>query len=413
MSYNRLSILEAVNQCSYNSNIKDYITNIIYELCTQSKSARYYKCNRVIGNSSETIIVIRYIINTKFVNRFYEIPILIYIPSIFPYAPPEIYLERTSKNIAINEKNRDIDAKTNRITTKEILNWNSYSTLPNVISEINISFNIAFPIYQITNHRNLSSNRSNSTDKAYSNTMINNMQINQNAQNFQNTQNANLISQNINLIYQQYNNQQQQNSNVNIGPIDNKNLNQYYNNFSPVNTNVNNQFSNISLNDKSNQCELAIKSILIEDIKKQVYKPISEEMRRLTREKEKLNNYKNVFINLIKRYKEYLIKRDDIIPYLESLIQHLDSNYFSIKGEVDSQMHTTISKKNCFEMVSVNNQNLLNFIAMEATIEDSLNIIKKGFERHIISFSECIRYIRIFSREIIKIKIAREKMLKY
>lgn len=389
MSYNRLSILEAVNQCSYNSNIKDYITNIICELCSQSKSARYYKCNRVIGNKSETIIVMRYIINTKFASRFYEIPILIYIPSIFPYAPPEIYLERTSKNVGVNDNNRDIDPKTNRITTKEIINWNSYSTLPNVLAEINASFNMAFPIYQITNNRDLPSNTSTSSDRAYSNTIINNQQINQNT----------LISQNINQLYQQYNNNQQQ----------------YRDNYNPnnmINTNINNQFNKISLNDKSNQYELAIKSSLIEDIKKQVYKSITEEMRRLAREREKLNNYKNVFQNLIKRYNEYLLKRDDILPYLDGLVNHLDSNYSAIKRDVDGQKNFTITKENCFSYVTINNHNLINFIAMEATIEDCLNIVKKGFERKIISFSDSVRYLRLFSREIMKIKDVRNKMLK-
>jgi hypothetical protein len=125
-----------------------------------------------------------------------------------------------------------------------------------------------------------------------------------------------------------------------------------------------------------------------------------------------MNNYKNVFHNLIKRYNEYLLKRDEILPYLDSLIKHIDSQYFVMRRQFDGQKNNSLTNENCFSLVAVNNQNLINFIAIEATIEDCLNIIKKGFERHIISFSECIRYIRVFSREIMKIKFARDKMFK-
>ena len=378
MSHNQVSIFEAVNQCSYNQNIKDYITNIILELCSNSKTAKYYKCSRALGNSGETIIVIRYMITTKFSNRIYEIPILIYIPSKFPYVPPEVYLERSSMNIGINEKNRDIDQKTNQIKTKEIHNWNSYSTLQNVIIEISTSFSNAFPIFQITNKSTRANNNTAITEQKQQN------------------------NQNSNNIYQQYNNQQmpsQVTNQINVNNVSNYS-----------NVNITNQFGNITLNENTNQYELAIKSILIEDIKKLIYKPLSDEVKRLKREAEILKNYKNVFVNLIKKYNDYLLRRKDIMPNLDSLISHLDSEYSTLKMQNDCNINNKITQENCFSFVTLNNQNLINFISIEATIEDCLNIIKKSFERKIINFSECVKYIRTFSREMMKIKTVKEKM---
>jgi hypothetical protein len=393
MSSNRLPILEAVNQCSYNANIKDYITNIIFVLCSQSKPSRYYKCNRVIGDKTETIIVIRFIINTKFMNNFYEIPILIYIPSAFPYAAPEIYIERTSKNIGVNENNRDIDPKTNRIKTKELLNWNSYSTLQNVITEINASFNSVFPIFQITNPNYQVGNN---TTTNTSNTNLSN------PKSVFNYEEQNQINQNLNQFYQQYQNQQQMQmqSGQNFFPQNQRIPNQ-----------MNNQFNNLYVNDNQAQYEATMKSILIEEIKKLIYKPVCEEIRKLSIEREKLTNYKSVFLNLVKRYNDYLMRRDEIIPYMHSLIKHLDSEYISIRTNYINAKNNSISKENCFSLVKINNQNLIQSIAMEATIEDCLNLLKKAFERNIINFTESIKYMRIFSREMMKIKTIREKLL--
>lgn len=383
MSSNRLAILEAVNQCSYNSNIKDYITNIILVLCNQSKLCRYFKCNRVNGNKSETLIVIRYIINAKFMNNFYEIPILIYFPNNFPYSAPEIYLERSSKNIGVNENNRDIDPKTNRIKTRELLNWNSYSTLQNVVTEINNSFNSVFPIYQITNPNFQVQNYNSNTGYNYGDQII--------------------INQNLNQVYQQYQNQQ---------PIQIQSGQIFSQQYQSNSIQMNNEFNQTYLNENQANYETCIKSILIDEIKKQIYRPVCEEVRKLSREREKLTNYKSVFLNLVKRYKDYLTRRDEIIPYLNNLLKQLDSEFTSMRTKIMEAKKNLITKENCFDLVNFNNQSFLNSIAMEATIEDSLIIIKKAFERRIINFTDCTKYIRIFSREIMKIKTAREKVLK-
>jgi hypothetical protein len=147
MSYNQLTIIDLVNQCSYNSNTRPYITNILIEM-TKNPSTKLFKIKRNIQNHEELIMMIRYNIPTLFKNKTYDIPILIYIPSTFPYDGPEFYVEK-AVNVEVNPNNTDIDISTSRIIIKSLRNWSISSNILNIIGEINSSFNTTFPIYQI------------------------------------------------------------------------------------------------------------------------------------------------------------------------------------------------------------------------------------------------------------------------
>jgi hypothetical protein len=63
------------------------------------------------------------------------------------------------------------------------------------------------------------------------------------------------------------------------------------------------------------------------------------------------------------------------------------------------------------EFIIVQNGDILNIICAEAVIEDLIGISKKAFEKGAINFNECVRFIRSITREAMKAKYFRQKIL--
>lgn len=243
----KYGIVETVLQCSYPFNMRDYIANVIIELTAASPSAKVLK----VSYKNENIVLVKYNAKTTFKNRIYEIPILIYMMKNMPYEAPEVYLERSS-DTGVNPKNIDIDQRTNRIMTKSLVNWTSYTNLSTVLTEITNSFNANFPIYKLTNTNMNNSGLSNTEQNYNMNTSgmynyqqpISSSYVPQNEYNY-NTMNKNNMT-NYNPSYQpeSYSNVYKNPSYSNVNTYSNPNTNKV----NPSPTSYSNFLNNLSTN---------------------------------------------------------------------------------------------------------------------------------------------------------------------
>ena len=145
-----INILDGVMQCDFVSTNKDHIISIMFDLF-MDKKCLIYICNRFNKKvrQNEKILLIRYIISVNLNGKEYDVPILIYLPRLFPSEAPEIYIERADE-IGVNPKSANVDKSCLKICVPNINNWNmSTSNLAQVLNEILIDFTNIFPVYRL------------------------------------------------------------------------------------------------------------------------------------------------------------------------------------------------------------------------------------------------------------------------
>lgn len=157
-----------------------------------------------------------------------------------------------------------------------------------------------------------------------------------------------------------------------------------------------------------------IKKALIEEIKMSCESKLKDEVKRLKSQEDKLNHYKQNFLNQIEKIKSNLSKNEENKNTMTLLKDELDSNLLSKRNFIENLGGRNLNKENCFNFVEVKNpeDNFIQLLSMEATIEDMYIIIKRGFEKGAINFNETMRFIRSLSKEAVKIKFMRDKISK-
>lgn len=140
---------------------------------------------------------------------------------------------------------------------------------------------------------------------------------------------------------------------------------------------------------------------------------LKEEIRRLKSQEDKLLNYKQVFLAQNEKLKNFLSKKDEHLNSMNVLQHEIDQDVISKKILIQKFSDQFMNQNNCFDFVCIKNpnNNFLQLLTMEATIEDMFIIIKRGFEKGNISFNETVKFIRNLSREAIKIKFIRDKTM--
>ena len=157
-----------------------------------------------------------------------------------------------------------------------------------------------------------------------------------------------------------------------------------------------------------------IKKALIQEIKISCESKLKEELKRLRSQEEKLNKYKQVFIAQIEKIKINLSKKTENEKTMSIINQELENDLSSKINLIEKLGEKNLNKENCFDFVDVKNpeENFIQILSMEATVEDMYIIVKRGFEKGAINFNDTIRFIRSLSKEAIKIKIIRDKIRK-
>jgi len=428
-------ILEDILQCSYPPNQRDYITGAIMELQGMSKSAQFFKVNRKVEYSSETIICSKFNISVTLKDKLYDIPIIIYLGKNFPIDPPEIYLERTSTELTVNPKNLDVDPKSLKIYVNSQKLWVAYkSKITSVINEIIYSFSMNFPIYkkstqqqQNTGYQQPSSfvppvqNTYQNSNPQYTNPNIYPGQgqypnIGQN-------QYTNVPQYPVKNPYQSGGQFQQGNFNYsgsgynpgtgqypyqcqNIGGVPSTNYqgvsNQQFIPYQQTNQQVLNQFLS----------EEEIKRNLIDELKNSLKPKIQEEMKSLNNFDEKFRKFKEEIYYQNENFSNFVEKKDDILIALKQQVNFIDEDIKTLSLLVSYEKGTELTPNNFDLFIRTSNRKLIEVVCVEATIEEFITLSKKLVEKGCIPLQDSIRFIRGISRELFKLKYFRDKLIR-
>lgn len=324
-----------------------------------------------------------------------------------------LFLSSTG-NSSENTTNNNTNSNTNSnyinligINPNPTVNSNNNSQSSNSNSSIGMNINISTSSYSNV-YNNISP--SNFMPASYSslceklskppakNTIYHNLYGGNNS-NISNNSNGNLIDTSI---YSNVFSNGNSNSNSN---------NSSYNNNLLFTDNLRASIPDLSIDDK--QVEEQIKKILIEEIKSaSLESKIKEELKRNKQTEDKLKNYKHQFNAQIEKYNKYFVKKDGMMAAFTDFMTKSDKEIKEIERNLAEMQDNMINQSNLETYIQSSNSTFIKILAVEATFEDLMGIIRKGFEKNAINFNETTKMIRAMTREAFKVKTYRDKLIK-
>ena len=368
-----LRIMNEVNQCDYDPNMKSLIINNIKEL--MNSPLRYSDVREYIRLwNRDKIIMVWFPMKIFLQQKPYQTPIQIYLPKNFPYVPPLIYLE-VSAGCGINNKNPNINVNTKEIKVNSMSYWNASTPMSNILTEIYNSFSKNFPIYRNTPN----------TINRPQNTFYN------------------VLNSGVNQLANQVSNQ-----GYNFNPGAN-----FYNN--PVNNNVIGQNSNVQIYNSNNNIyqndppeEQIKKIIIIHFIEKNLQK-IKEEKNKLSQQETRLKNYQNEFKIANDKIDNFMNNQGAIFNNCQNDINTLNNKIMELTQYNQSRQNEGLTKENFMNFIQISDTKTISLIAKEAFLEELLMFIKKAVEKNKIDFSDAVKVIRSNSRTLFETRYMREK----
>ena len=368
-----LRIMNEVNQCDYDPNMKSLIINNIKEL--MNSPLRYSDVREYIRQwNRDKIIMVWFPMKIFLQQKPYQTPIQIYLPKNFPYVPPLIYLE-VSAGCGINNKNPNININTKEIKVNSMSYWNASTPMSNILNEIFNSFSKNFPIYR---------NNPNTINRP------------------QNTF-YNVLNSGVNQLANQATNQ-----GYNFNPGAN-----FYNN--PVNNNVIGQNSNVQIYNSNNNIyqndppEEQIKKIIINHFIENNLQKIKEEKNKLSQQENKLKNYQNEFKIANDKIDNFMNNQGTIFNNCQNDINTLNNKIMELIQYNQSRQNEGLTKENFMNFIQISDTKTISLIAKEAFLEELLMFIKKAVEKNKIDFSDAVKAIRSNSRTLFETRYMREK----
>lgn len=368
-----LRIMNEVNQCDYDPNMKSLIINNIKEL--MNSPLRYSDVREYIRQwNRDKIIMVWFPMKIFLQQKPYQTPIQIYLPKNFPYVPPLIYLE-VSAGCGINNKNPNINVNTKEIKVNSMSYWNASTPMSNILTEIYNSFSKNFPIYRNTPN----------TINRPQNTFYN------------------VLNSGVNQLANQVSNQ-----GYNFNPGAN-----FYNN--PVNNNVIPQNSNVQIYNSNNNIyqndppEEQIKKIIINHFIEKNLQKIKEEKNKLSQQETKLKNYQNEFKIANDKIDNFMNNQGAIFNNCQNDINTLNNKIMELTQYNQSRQNEGLTKENFMNFIQISDTKTISLIAKEAFLEELLMFIKKAVEKNKIDFSDAVKVIRSNSRTLFETRYMREK----
>lgn len=368
-----LRIMNEVNQCDYDPNMKSLIINNIKEL--MNSPLRYSDVREYIRQwNRDKIIMVWFPMKIFLQQKPYQTPIQIYLPKNFPYVPPLIYLE-VSAGCGINNKNPNINVNTKEIKVNSMSYWNASTPMSNILTEIYNSFSKNFPIYRNTPN----------TINRPQNTFYN------------------VLNSGVNQLANQVSNQ-----GYNFNPGAN-----FYNN--PVNNNVIAQNSNVQIYNSNNNIyqndppEEQIKKIIINHFIEKNLQKIKEEKNKLSQQETKLKNYQNEFKIANDKIDNFMNNQGAIFNNCQNDINTLNNKIMELTQYNQSRQNEGLTKENFMNFIQISDTKTISLIAKEAFLEELLMFIKKAVEKNKIDFSDAVKVIRSNSRTLFETRYMREK----
>ena len=368
-----LRIMNEVNQCDYDPNMKSLIINNIKEL--MNSPLRYSDVREYIRQwNRDKIIMVWFPMKIFLQQKPYQTPIQIYLPKNFPYVPPLIYLE-VSAGCGINNKNPNINVNTKEIKVNSMSYWNASTPMSNILTEIYNSFSKNFPIYRNTPN----------TINRPQNTFYN------------------VLNSGVNQLANQVSNQ-----GYNFNPGAN-----FYNN--PVNNNVIAQNSNVQIYNSNNNIyqndppEEQIKKIIINHFIEKNLQKIKEEKNKLSQQETRLKNYQNEFKIANDKIDNFMNNQGAIFNNCQNDINTLNNKIMELTQYNQSRQNEGLTKENFMNFIQISDTKTISLIAKEAFLEELLMFIKKAVEKNKIDFSDAVKVIRSNSRTLFETRYMREK----
>ena len=138
---------EAINKSSYSSTNRDIILETMLDNFSEKNENKVYLQN--LPNNKIFIVIKN--LNTKLVNKSYNIPIIVHIPVSYPNTPAEFYIHKKPR-VAVNkiyyENQKIIDVNSFKINTDKICPFDpSKNNLGQIIEALKTKFSSSFPIY--------------------------------------------------------------------------------------------------------------------------------------------------------------------------------------------------------------------------------------------------------------------------
>ena len=354
-----INLREAMELCNYELTIKNEFTNFI-ESYYDNKTQKYY----LFDQNFEKIILLRIKISTLYNGQFFDVVLLIYFPTNFPFSPPDIFFQKFGK-VRINPNCLFyIDENSLRINFSLFYEWsNKVESFKNLINELKNQFNNAFPIFN--NSKDLQHNDFNDGYCILDMDLCTLIEI----------------------------------AKKNIIPI--KNVNKRH--VSPVQNNkkYNLNFENKKIFDK----EEAKKNLIIL-LENEIYNKIERNFEKNVKIKNKMLMLKN---DLNKKIMEVdaLDKKSHEIHKSITNVSNEIKNYNLVKPEHIKN----INLSNIDSFLLINHKKYYKNIAKIKTVEEYILICKKAFERNRVDFNTAINLIRKNSREIFYLKYQNKHLI--
>ena len=235
------------------------------------------------------------------------------------------------------------------------------------------------------------------------------------------------------------NNNQNQYGNQNYNQYGNNNNNQYgyygqYGNNNQYGNNQygnnNNQYGNNNQYNKNNQYgynnnnqgqnnlgfytnpDDDFKNILIKEVSEKISNKLTEENKRLTEQNLKLKEYKTQLSDESEKVQNFVNRQFEIKTKCEEDMSNINRAINDLKDYIDKNKIISLNNENCLSFLDIKDPSALQIIASEASMEDMNLLVKKGFERKKISFSEAVTFMRNSSRDLFTIKFLKNKVIR-
>ncbi len=356
-----ISINEAINQSTYLLERKEEITNFFIKNFSQNKLVKCYLKRQSLY---ENIIVIKYEMHIKYNDKLLPVFILIYFYNDFPYDEPDFYFENKPR-IAINKNYIDIivNRMDLRINSKVFYIWD-YSTknIKDFLVKIENAFKLTFPLARTETEGNF----------------IGNCDLK--------------INECIPIIFS--------NNNIKSSLLQTMISEAEHNDFFKDLFNLKKKIEKKEQKDNNNYLFNYNDEINIEDIKELIKKEIKDKCEKIV-----IPNIKKVLKEKRKKFEEdgnqiknviQKLDKKELVKKFQSTISNLSVLYNKYKTQekllietnkkLEDENETKINLDNLKNYFTVENENVLNLNAIQECEKEYLLILRRAYERKIISF---------------------------
>lgn len=396
----KLKIRDAITLCSYSPAIKQELVKFL-ESNFGSQKHKLYVFAR--NDSAPKLFLLQLQIPAKFNGNSYDIALLVYFPLSFPEIEPEVFFQKIGK-VKINPNCVFyVDEETLKVNYSCFYPWEkSFESFKGLVNELHNQFNIAFPIFNLSNDKDGESTNIDgdcvlkknlcqeveliapppSQNNIKNNiNIVNNMMSNMNL----NKKQPLIEDDNINA-----NLQKNYNTNININNMNNnKNYRQ-----PPVQMQPNNK--NIAIHFDESKARQSMIQLLSQNLSQKIrysIQPIQSSYLKLEKIKTDLNN-KLKELSVIEN------KSGVLSQTLNSVKKELDT--YSIAPSQEGMDHMDFT--NLDSLLIISNKEYFMRLAKEKALEEYILIAKKQYEKQNMDFGTVLNLIRTNSRNIFFLK---------